>query len=53
MLAKSLGKEVLAEGVEDEACLAQIKKLEIDKCQGYFYAKPMPFEQFIAWAKAH
>lgn len=53
MLAKSLGKEVLAEGVEDEACLAQIKKLEIDKCQGYFFAKPMPFEQFIAWAKAH
>ncbi len=53
MLAKSLGKEVLAEGVEDEACLAQIKKLEIDKCQGYFFARPMPFEQFIEWAKAH
>lgn len=53
MLAKSLGKEVLAEGVEDEACLAQIKKLEIDKCQGYYFAKPMPFEQFIDWAKAH
>ena len=53
MLAKSLGKEVLAEGVEDEACLNLIKKLEIDKCQGYFYAKPMAYEHFIEWAKAH
>ena len=53
LLAKSLGKEVLAEGVEDEACLAQIKKLKIDKCQGYFFARPMSYEQFIAWAKAH
>ncbi len=53
MLAKSLGKEVLAEGVEDAECLALIKKLEIDKVQGYYYAKPMPFEQFVDWAKAH
>ncbi|MGQ0441997.1 MAG: EAL domain-containing protein, partial [Methylophilaceae bacterium] len=53
MLAKSLGKEVLAEGVEDKDCLALIKKLKIDKCQGYYYAKPMAFEQFVDWAKAH
>jgi EAL domain-containing protein (putative c-di-GMP-specific phosphodiesterase class I)/GGDEF domain-containing protein len=53
LLAKSLGKEVLAEGVEDQDCLDLIKKLEIDKCQGYYFAKPMPFEQFIAWAKQH
>jgi len=53
MLAKSLGKEILAEGVEDEACLALIKKLKIFKCQGYFYAKPMPFEKFVKWAKAY
>ena len=53
MLANSLGKEVLAEGVEDEDCLALIKKMKIDKCQGYFFAKPMPFEQFVIWAKEH
>ncbi len=53
LLAKSLGKEVLAEGVEDEECLALIKKMKIDKCQGYFFAKPMAYEQFITWAKAH
>lgn len=53
MLANSLGKEVLAEGVEDEECLVLIKKMKIHKCQGYFFARPMPFGQFIAWAKAH
>lgn len=53
MLANSLGKEVLAEGVEDEECLALIKKMKIHKCQGYFFAKPMPFDKFITWAKQH
>jgi EAL domain-containing protein (putative c-di-GMP-specific phosphodiesterase class I)/GGDEF domain-containing protein len=53
MLANSLGKEVLAEGVEDQECLDLIKKLKIHKCQGYYFAKPMPFEKFISWAKKH
>lgn len=50
-LANSLGKEVIAEGVEDKACLDLIKKMRIDKCQGYYFAKPMPFESFIDWVK--
>ncbi len=53
MLSNSLGKEVLAEGVEDQDCLDLIKKLNIHKCQGYHFAKPMPFEQFIIWARDH
>ena len=51
MLSNSLGKEVLAEGVEDKDCLDLIKQLKIHKCQGYYFAKPMPFEKFIDWAK--
>jgi len=53
MLANSIGKEVLAEGVEDKECLALIKKMKIHKCQGYYFAKPMPFDKFVAWAKQH
>ncbi len=53
MLANSLGKEVLAEGVEDKDCLDLIKQMKIHKCQGYYFAKPMPFEQFVIWAKQH
>ena len=52
-MANSLGKEVLAEGVEDKECLELIKKMKIHKCQGYYFAKPMPFEKFIVWAKQH
>jgi EAL domain-containing protein (putative c-di-GMP-specific phosphodiesterase class I)/GGDEF domain-containing protein len=53
MLANSLGKEVLVEGVEDKACLDLIKKMKIHKCQGYFYSKPLPFNEFITWAREH
>ena len=52
-LANSLGREVIAEGVEDQKCLDSIKKIKIHKCQGYFFAKPMPFETFIKWVKQH
>ena len=51
VLANSLGKEVIAEGVEDQQCMNLIKKMKIHKCQGYFFAKPMPFEQFVQWVK--
>jgi EAL domain-containing protein (putative c-di-GMP-specific phosphodiesterase class I) len=53
MLANSLGKEVLVEGVEDKACLDLIKKMKIHKCQGYYYSKPLPFNEFITWAREH
>ena len=52
-LANSLGKEVIAEGVEDQKCMDLIHKMKIHKCQGYFFAKPMPFDQFVLWVKQH
>jgi len=48
-LAHSLGKEVIAEGVEDLACLNILKEMSCEKIQGYYYGKPMSFEEFIAW----
>ena len=48
-LAHSLGKEVVAEGVEDLACLNVLKEMKCNKIQGYYYAKPMPFNEFVAW----
>ncbi|NOU25748.1 MAG: GGDEF domain-containing protein [Methylotenera sp.] len=48
-LAHSLGKEVVAEGVENQACLDILKELKCEKIQGYFYGKPMSFDDFIAW----
>jgi EAL domain-containing protein (putative c-di-GMP-specific phosphodiesterase class I) len=48
-LAHSLGKEVVAEGVEDLACLEILKEMNCEKIQGYYYGKPMSFEEFISW----
>lgn len=48
-LAHSLGKQVVAEGVEDKACLDILKGLQCEKIQGYYYAKPMSFNEFSIW----
>lgn len=53
LLANSLGKEVLAEGVEDNESLALMKQLKIDKCQGFYFSKALPYEMFIQWVQAH
>jgi len=51
-LAHSLGKEVVAEGVEDPACLQLLRMMRCDKIQGYYYSKPLPFEAFATWLAA-
>jgi diguanylate cyclase len=51
-LAHSLDKEVIAEGVEDLACLNILKEMNCEKIQGYYYGKPMSFEEFAVWLEA-
>ena len=41
-LAHGLGLTVVAEGVEDEACLAFLRQNGCDYAQGYLIGKPMP-----------
>ena len=41
------GMKVLAEGVETEEELTNIKRLNIDLVQGYYYDKPIMVEEFI------
>jgi diguanylate cyclase (GGDEF)-like protein len=40
-LAKSLGMYTIAEGVETQEQLDQIKELDCDYCQGYLFSKPV------------
>jgi EAL domain-containing protein (putative c-di-GMP-specific phosphodiesterase class I) len=50
MLARNLGMKVIAEGVETETQLEQLKKLDCEAAQGYFFSKPMDFadvQQFL------
>ena len=44
MLAQNMGMKVIAEGVENENQLKQLKKLKCEGAQGYFFSKPMCFE---------
>jgi diguanylate cyclase (GGDEF)-like protein/PAS domain S-box-containing protein len=45
MLARNLGMKVIAEGVETQAQLEELKKLNCEGAQGYFFAAPMSFEK--------
>ncbi|MBV8686380.1 MAG: EAL domain-containing protein [Alphaproteobacteria bacterium] len=47
-LAHELGLKVVAEGVEDEACLAALRSMGCDLAQGYLIARPMPAEAVLA-----
>ena len=46
-LAHKLNKKVVAEGIEDEKMLNFLKECECDYIQGYYYAKPVPREEFL------
>jgi len=47
--AHSLGKTVIAEGVETEQQLIALKKLKCDEVQGYYFSKPLTPEEFEAF----
>ena len=47
--AHTLGKTVIAEGVETEEQLNTLKKLNCDEVQGYYYSKPLLPEDFEAF----
>ena len=41
-LARNLGLEIVAEGVEDAGQAAQLRDLGCDLLQGYYFARPLP-----------
>jgi EAL domain-containing protein (putative c-di-GMP-specific phosphodiesterase class I) len=48
-LGRSLGMEVVAEGVETEAQQQALKALGCHIGQGWLYARPMPADELQAW----
>jgi diguanylate cyclase (GGDEF)-like protein/PAS domain S-box-containing protein len=50
-LASNLGMTVIAEGVETEAQLEQLKNLKCASAQGFYFAHPMSFEDVKKFVK--
>jgi len=49
-IAHQFGMTVVAEGVEDSESLHSLRELGCDIAQGYYLAKPLPADEFEAWA---
>ncbi|MCM2285492.1 MAG: EAL domain-containing protein [Desulfobacula sp.] len=49
LMAKNLGIEVVAEGVETKEQFELLAKYKCDLIQGYYYAKPMPLKDLILY----
>ena len=48
-LVHALDRELLVEGVEDEADLALVVSLGAGHAQGYYFSRPLPPEELAAW----
>ncbi len=46
-IAKVLNKITIAEGVEDEKTLKEVKEMGVDIVQGYYFSKPLDEKKFI------
>ncbi|WP_130835103.1 cyclic di-GMP phosphodiesterase [[Erwinia] mediterraneensis] len=52
-VARALDLQVIAEGIETESEEEFVLNSGVDGRQGYYYAKPMPAEQFGHWLTKH
>jgi EAL domain-containing protein (putative c-di-GMP-specific phosphodiesterase class I) len=48
-LAHALGLTTVAEAVETPEQLRSLRRLECDTAQGYFWSRPVPAEDLLAW----
>jgi len=48
-MAHSLGKSVVAEGVQTQAQLDFLRKLDCELVQGYIYSRPLPEQELAAF----
>lgn len=51
-MAHGLSMTVVAEGVETAPQLELLQALDCDQIQGYWFARPMPIDELLAWLSA-
>ncbi|ARU32722.1 hypothetical protein CAP31_14260 [Sulfuriferula sp. AH1] len=52
-MARSLNLKTIAEGVEDERQLSLLRLQYCDEIQGYYFARPMPADEFAVYLGAN
>ena len=52
-MARNLGLRTIAEGVECEHLVDQLRSLDCDEAQGYHFARPMPADAFEEWVAGY
>ncbi len=50
-MSHNLGLEVVAEGVENQEALDELKKMGCDLAQGYYLSRPVPVSDLLEWIK--
>lgn len=53
MLAKLLHMRVVAEGAENREQIEELREMHCDEIQGFYYARPMPEEEFLDYLRTH
>lgn len=52
-MAKALNMHTVAEGVETADQLELLKNMGCDQIQGYFFSRPLPADEFLAYYRTH
>ena len=52
-LGQKMNLKVIAEGIEEIEQQERLKELGCDEVQGFYYAKPMPEDEFLQFLKDH
>ena len=51
VLAHHMNIDIVAEGVEDRQSYDKLRNINTDILQGYYLARPMPFDDLLEWLK--
>ena len=51
-LARSIGKGVIAEGVETPGQLEALRAMGVDEAQGFLWSRPVPADELVRWLAA-
>ncbi|MEZ5597819.1 MAG: EAL domain-containing protein [Pseudomonadales bacterium] len=46
-MARILGMQVVAEGVEEESQVRRLRQIGCEYVQGFYFARPQPFDSFL------